>query len=296
MEGIPISPLIDIGVKIFNAFIKYWKEKKSLDLFRLLVKVSHLDSEEFVENTLLAMIPTILKKQKNEDKFKRKLTKICVSIPKVIKEQGYEDVFPDLTEKKKGLFDRLHEFENKSFDEIRELFSENIKELTTSVRSEDGKNLNQIEKETIEYMELHFTDKEQIETKMNNIHSIQDYGTIIYEIKQNFYNQEEIIINKQDDYGKYIDGSVTGIMADYLPTINLNANTWYHFKVDLPKELISSIDKNLINVKLDNDGYLKVRNPEFSFSGDYGYLANIKLDDIYNLKNKISEERKDEED
>ena len=208
-----MSFVIDICIKLWDAYSKYKENKEALDFFRFLVKFSDLNADKFVESTLINIVPTILDNEKKEEKVKREITKYCTSITKVIEEMKFGDVFPEFKEKKTCLLNKLREFENLSIEELNSSFATNIEKINNEVKSKDGKNLTEIRGEVLKHMNS-FTRRE---TPPISFSTPQDYQNFIDYTKQNFYGVTGTVVDRRDYYGNYVDSSVSMMISEYIP-------------------------------------------------------------------------------
>lgn len=208
-----MSEIIDIAIKVWNAYSKYKENKENIDLFRILVKFSDLNADKFIESILIRIIPTILENEKKEEKIKREITKYCIAIPKVIKEMGYSDVFPELKEKKEKLLNKLREYEKMSKEDLIDCFSEDISKINDEVKSKDGKKLTEIREKFKNHMQTFVLKQEPI----FNFSNYQEYQSYIDKTKDVFYGVTGTMIDIQDHFGYYIDSTVSRMISEYIP-------------------------------------------------------------------------------
>lgn len=205
----------DIGLLLWNAYARRRKENKSFDLFRLLVKFMNDSPRKFIKNTIEPFIPHVIKNSTKEEKIKRKITRFFVDIPRVISEMQYNDVFPNLTAKKRKLLEKLYEYELMELQDIKNKFSKEVDEIGTEIKADEERTLDEISKDVKDFLSVN-EPKIAIFTA-DPTPNVNIYHQRIDTIKQRYYGQSDINLDLNNEEQYYIDNYVTGVVSDYVP-------------------------------------------------------------------------------
>jgi len=218
MADVVIGIGIDIGKALWNAYTRYRKEKKFFDLFRMIVKIMRLSNDDFAQKLFDDFIPHAIKNtkgKKKEEKIKRKIAKFCVSIPNAIKASNYEDVFPELIEKKRLLLLKLHEYENMDFEELKQKFSEKVKEIELEIKLPDETTLRDVDSKIESYVKSHPLIREFQEYPKKE--ESYNHQTFVKHVRNNFIHESGITMEffTGDEY--YIHNYITGTFNEIIP-------------------------------------------------------------------------------
>jgi hypothetical protein len=209
---------IDIGKALWNAYIKYRDEKKFLDLFRMLVKMMEMPNDEFAQKLLDEFIPHAIKNTKGwkkEDRIKKKIVKFCISIPNALKESNYDDAFPELWDKKKEILVKWQYYDNIGIDKLREIFSQQLKEIETEIKSVDKTTIHDVDVKINKYIEAHPLNKEIQKFPMTE----QEFNhkNIVNYVRNNFISESGITMElfTVDDY--YLNNYINEAFNEIIP-------------------------------------------------------------------------------
>ena len=210
-----MSEIFDIGKLLWTSYVKYRTENKSLDLFRILVKLKDLPAKKFAETIFDEFVPHVLKNRRKEDKIRRKIAKFCISIPTILNENNYEDSFPNLGSKKKELLNKLKEYEEMSVPSIRIKFARKEEEIGKIVRLPDDTSLDDVKVKMVDYVRAHPLEKEV--APIIKPDAPIDRNAVIQQVSSNFFEKTGVKTNYDTPDQFYINNYVSSAINDLVP-------------------------------------------------------------------------------